>query len=139
VAEFPRDGRDLSGIRIKNLTDEEMSFAEALEATYIDGFVVLHKGSILFEEYRGEEAPDLPHVCFSVTKSMAGMLAADLLAQGLLDENARVTKPFPICVTGIGCVGSVTVSGAPDREDHAMVVAVLSEMCSVTLADVMLN
>ncbi len=69
-------------IRIKTLTGEDMSFAEALEATYIDGFVVLHKGSIVFEEYRGEGASDLPHVCFSVTKSMAGLLAADLLVQG---------------------------------------------------------
>lgn len=95
VAELPRNGRDLSRIRIKTLAGEDMSFAEALEATYIDGFVVLHKGSIVFEEYRGEGAPELPHVCFSVTKSMVGLLAADLLVRGLLDENAKVTRYVP--------------------------------------------
>ena len=75
VAELPRNERDLAGIRIRTLTGEDMSFAQALEATYVDGFVVLHKGSIVFEEYRGEGTSDLPHLCFSVTKSMAGLLA----------------------------------------------------------------
>ncbi|MEJ8856293.1 heme-degrading domain-containing protein [Variovorax robiniae] len=42
---------------------------------------------------------------------------------------------FPIRVAGTGCVGVVTVSGAPDREDHAMVVTVLAELCSVPPAD----
>lgn len=95
VVALPRNERDLSGIRLKTLRGENMSFAEALEATYIDGFVVLHKGSIVFEEYRGEGAADLPHMCFSVTKSMVGLLAADLLAQGLLDEDAMVTQYVP--------------------------------------------
>jgi uncharacterized protein (UPF0303 family) len=46
---------------------------------------------------------------------------------------------FPIRVMGTGCVGAVTVSGAPQREDHAMVVAVLADMCGVPLAEVALD
>ncbi len=46
---------------------------------------------------------------------------------------------FPIRITSVGCVGAVTVSGAPQREDHAIVVAVLAEMCGVPLADVALD
>lgn len=95
VTEFPRNERDLSMIRFKTLTGEDMSFAKALESTYIDGFVVVHKGSIVFEEYRGEGSADLPHMCFSVTKSMAGLLAADLLVEGVLDESAKVTRYVP--------------------------------------------
>lgn len=34
---------------------------------------------------------------------------------------------FPLRVTGCGCVGVVTVSGLPQREDHALLVAVLAE------------
>lgn len=35
---------------------------------------------------------------------------------------------FPIFVRGVGCVGTVAVSGLPQREDHNLVVAVLAEL-----------
>lgn len=35
---------------------------------------------------------------------------------------------FPVRVTGCGVVGTVTVSGLPQREDHALVVEVLARM-----------
>jgi len=35
---------------------------------------------------------------------------------------------FPILVEGTGCVGAVTVSGLPQREDHNMVVEALCRM-----------
>ena len=34
---------------------------------------------------------------------------------------------FPIFLEGTGCVGTITVSGLPQREDHNLVVAVLQE------------
>ena len=35
---------------------------------------------------------------------------------------------FPILVAGNGCIGTVTVSGLPQRADHAMVVEVLAPL-----------
>jgi uncharacterized protein (UPF0303 family) len=46
---------------------------------------------------------------------------------------------FPIRLSDASCVGVVTVSGAPQREDHAIVVAVLAEMCGVPPAEVSLD
>src|SRR5215510_4400964 len=34
---------------------------------------------------------------------------------------------FPIMLAGTGCVGTITVSGLPQREDHSIVVSVLQE------------
>jgi len=40
---------------------------------------------------------------------------------------------FPIAVEGSGCIGAVTVSGLPQREDHAMAVEALAGLCGVSL------
>jgi uncharacterized protein (UPF0303 family) len=46
---------------------------------------------------------------------------------------------FPICVASLGCIGTVTVSGLPQREDHAIVVQALAEMCGVPIAAIALE
>lgn len=46
---------------------------------------------------------------------------------------------FPIRVRGVGMVGVVTVSGIPQREDHAMVIKALAAQCKVPLAEVALD
>ncbi len=42
---------------------------------------------------------------------------------------------FPIRVRGTGLVGTVTVSGLPQREDHGLVVDVIAELLGVDLGD----
>ncbi|WP_440410970.1 heme-degrading domain-containing protein [Neorhizobium petrolearium] len=48
-----------------------------------------------------------------------GLSSADYAAHG---------GSFPITVAGVGCVGAVTVSGLPQREDHNLVVEALARM-----------
>lgn len=46
---------------------------------------------------------------------------------------------FPIRVEGCGCIGAVTVSGLPQREDHALAVEALAELCGVALEGLRLD
>ena len=41
---------------------------------------------------------------------------------------------FPIVVVGAGRIGSVIVSGLPQRDDHALVVSALAEVLGVSVA-----
>jgi len=46
------------------------------------------------------------------------------------DEYAAHGGSFPITVEGVGVVGTVTVSGLPQLQDHRFVVEVLEEFLS---------
>jgi len=39
---------------------------------------------------------------------------------------------FPVWINGVGCVGSIVVSGLPQRDDHQLVVAAISELLGVS-------
>jgi len=45
---------------------------------------------------------------------------------------------FPLILRGTGCVGTITVSGLPQREDHQLIVQVLAEWLGLPAADLML-
>ena len=46
---------------------------------------------------------------------------------------------FPIKVAGVGCIGAVTVSGLPQREDHNMVVEALARMTGKDISTLRLD
>ncbi len=66
----------------------------------------------------------------SSLESKMGLPARDYASHG---------GSFPISVDGVGCIGAVTVSGLPQRDDHAMVVEALATLCGVPLAEVALD
>jgi len=55
-----------------------------------------------------------------------------------LRDHAFAGGCFPLRVAGVGMVGTVTVSGLPQREDHNLVVEVVAQMLGMPLAEVAL-
>ena len=92
---LPRAETDLGALRFATMDGTPMTFAEALPATYADGILVLHRGRILYERYSGALAAHKPHIAMSVTKSFVGTLASALVADGLIDPEAAVTRYVP--------------------------------------------
>ena len=78
-----------------NSSGETCDFAEMLWHTYADSVIVLHRGEVVYEAYWGEGRPERPHICYSVTKSFVGLLAATLAAEGQLDPDALVPHYLP--------------------------------------------
>jgi CubicO group peptidase (beta-lactamase class C family) len=87
---------DLDGVMFTPLgKTEPMSWAQAFDANYTDGIVVLHRGRIVYERYGGVFKADGQHIAMSVTKSFFGTIGAILVAEGRLDENAKVGTIVP--------------------------------------------
>ncbi len=66
-----------------------------LPLTYTDGLLVLHEGAIAYEYYGGCLTRDIEHAMMSMTKSVVGLLAEILIAEGDLDDRALVTDWLP--------------------------------------------
>ncbi|WP_417661478.1 serine hydrolase domain-containing protein [Pseudomonas sp.] len=97
VSVLPRAERDdIDGLSFKPIgSDKPMTWKQSLAANYTDGIVVLHRGKLVYERYFGALKPEGQHIAFSVTKSFIGTLAAILVADGTLDENALVSRYVP--------------------------------------------
>lgn len=97
VSALPRAERDdIDSLSFKPIgRDSSMTWEQSLAANYTDGIVVLHRGKLVYERYFGALKPEGQHIAFSVTKSFIGTLAAMLVADGTLDENALVTRYVP--------------------------------------------
>jgi CubicO group peptidase (beta-lactamase class C family) len=101
AVEWPRAERDdLDAVTFQPIgSTASMTWAESLKANYTDGILIAHQGRIVFERYFGALTPERQHIAFSVTKSFVATLAATLIAEGLIDEQALVPKYLPELAT----------------------------------------
>ena len=95
-------------------------FYAALEGTTPDNVEwVRRKNNILSRYHRSSYGMGLQMKLKGETLEQRGHAIADFAAHG---------GAFPIVVEGAGIVGSVTVSGLPQRQDHELVIEVLCSM-----------
>ena len=100
---LPRDVQDLGKVKATTMDGRAITFGDALDLTYVDGVVVLHRGRLVFERYSGALQPHKQHIAMSVTKSFTGTLAGMLVAEGKIDPAAPVTKYVPeLAKSGFG-------------------------------------
>jgi CubicO group peptidase (beta-lactamase class C family) len=72
-----------------------LDWSDFLAATYTDAVLVLHRGAIIHEAYANGMTAATPHMLFSITKSIVGLLAELLIAAGQVDPFAKVEAHLP--------------------------------------------
>lgn len=105
-------------------SDRPMTWEASLHANYTDGILVLHKGRVIYERYFGCLSDDGKHAAMSMTKSLTGLLAEILVAEGRLDDSRLVRDIVPEVASG--AFGDATVrqvmdmtTGVRFSEDYA--------------------
>lgn len=110
---FPKKLRDdIDGISFTTMEGETATWTQSIDAMFTDGIVILHKGAIVYETWRGALEPHLPHIAFSITKSFVGLMAATLAHEGKIDPAAPVSRYLPELAKG--AYGDATVRQVMD-------------------------
>jgi CubicO group peptidase (beta-lactamase class C family) len=95
VSPLQEAARDLGALAFAGPGGATWTVARMLPETATDGFIVLHKGCVAFEWYGNGLGASDPHIIFSVSKSITGILAGILVERGQLDPDAPVTRYVP--------------------------------------------
>ncbi len=80
---------------VETSSRQKGALLDFIDQQYTDGLLVLHKGVVKLEYYSGCLTPEQPHATMSMTKSVVGLLAEILIAEGVLDDGLPVTNWIP--------------------------------------------
>ncbi|MGE0004447.1 MAG: serine hydrolase domain-containing protein [Parvibaculaceae bacterium] len=92
---FTQVPQDLGGITFERLGGATITVEAFLDDSYTDGFIVLHRGRIVWERYFNGMSERTLHLSQSVAKSVTAAAAGCLVAQGVLDPDRPVTHYLP--------------------------------------------
>lgn len=86
---------DISGLKFTSADGVDYTVKSMLDACYADSLVVLHEGALVYEHYLNGMTRSSQHQMMSVTKSLVGTLALQLIHEGLIDETKLVIEYLP--------------------------------------------
>ncbi|MBK8158130.1 MAG: serine hydrolase [Rhodospirillaceae bacterium] len=95
VSPLPSAPIELGQVGYRTMDGKDGTVASMVADTFTDGFLVLHQGRIVSEDYAAALTALRPHIVFSVSKSITGTLAGQLVESGQLDPNVAVTTYLP--------------------------------------------
>jgi len=99
VREFTRNPQHLGKIEFSDADANSSSLQAWIDSSYTDGFLVLHRGEIVFEQYHNNMTERSLHLSQSMAKSVVSVVAGILIGKGLIDPAEQVTHYLPELVT----------------------------------------
>jgi CubicO group peptidase (beta-lactamase class C family) len=94
VLPLPTRLRQIDGLTF-DLDGRQRRVCDFLAESFTSGFLVLHRGEIIFERYLHGFAQQDPHLAMSVSKSVLATVFGILIDRGLIDATALVTHYLP--------------------------------------------
>ena len=92
--DLPPDPVSLDGLLFESSLGR-MSLSALLERSYTDGFIVLHHGKVVTEQYFNGMLRESRHILQSISKSFTGALVGSLTGVGLLEPPRLATDYVP--------------------------------------------
>ncbi len=86
---------DIDAVSFTTQDGRNLTWRQSLDENFTDGILVLHRGTVVYENYSGALEPHIPHLAMSVTKSFVGLLGAMLVHEGVIDPAQMVTHYLP--------------------------------------------
>lgn len=86
---------DLNSVTFTGSDGKEVSLEQWQKNTATDGLVVLHRGQLVYERYDHGQTQQGRHIWWSATKSVAGLLALDMIQAGQIDPSAPIAHYLP--------------------------------------------
>ena len=86
---------DVERIVVDQPDGDRTTVAEIMATTNTNGWILIRHGKVLAEHYPHGMAPDTRHILMSVSKSLVGVVAGALIANGELDPAKPVTAYVP--------------------------------------------
>ena len=93
--QLERREKNLDGLSVRSLSGAPTNLSGLLDETYADGFLVMHRGAVVYERYFGSMTPRSLHLSQSVAKSVVGMAFGILARRGLLDPTQKASHYLP--------------------------------------------
>ena len=82
-------------IGCRDADGESTTVGAIMKATETDGWMVVHDGRLLAEQYAGAMEPATLHLLMSVSKSIVGILVGALVGQGAIRVDDALTRYVP--------------------------------------------
>lgn len=100
------------------LGGKSTKLSEAMKQTYMDGLLVIKGDRVIAELYDGTLTPERTHLLWSVSKTVTGLTAASVAADGLIDLDKTVADYVPeLARTGWGDNSLRTILDMRDTSD----------------------
>ena len=95
VAHLKKRPMDFSKLKIEQFDGKIYDFEEHLDSNRTDGFLILHKGDIVYEKYFNAMTPSTTHNWFSMSKSLTGLTLDILASEGKVDLTQSTIRYLP--------------------------------------------
>ena len=86
---------DVESLSFKDADGNAITVGAYMKREHVDGFIVMHKGLVVYEGYLSSMKPSDQHLWQSMTKSVTGLMAEMLIHQGTLDANRAAGDYVP--------------------------------------------